>query len=742
MVSVSSVLPLEGVADQAVIDAWLAGMAGPRGEDDIAFLRAACTTAAALFGDTREPTGQQRCLHRLHVAEILNGLALDSRTLAAAILHGVGTAPGYDEKQLRARVGDAVVQMLRDLDRIGAVAAIGGPGPDQPESEHTENLRRMLLSIAEDVRVVLVVLAERLQAMRTLKKLPPDEQVRIARETRDIYAPLANRLGIWQIKWELEDLALRYLAPEDYKQIAGLLEGRRREREGFIGEAMRHLQEEFARHGIEANISGRPKHIFSIWRKMQRKGVDFDRIFDVRAVRVLVDSIADCYAVLGIVHGLWPHIPGEFDDYIATPKTNMYRSLHTAVIGPDERPLEVQIRTYEMHDHAERGVASHWRYKEDQRHDGELERRVQWMRHWLELKEGADDPAFIERFKSEFQPERIYVLTPQGRVIELPRGGTPLDFAYAIHTDIGHRCRGAKVDGRIVPLTQALRSGQTVEILTTKEGGPSRDWLSPHQGYLKTAKALNRVRAWFKQQDYDLHAASGRAAIEREVVRLSAVRPDLDKVTAQFNFRTPTDLYAAIGRGEVSAQHVVHSAQEARRAAEAEQAVPERPRKAPQRPPDDGAAHGLVIVEGVGDLMTHMARCCKPLPADPIVGYITRGRGVTVHRRDCRTITEIPGDQRARLVEVRWNDQGLGAARTFDVDVVVIAADRKGLLRDVSSVFSDEEVTVVAVQTQSDRRTDQATMRFTAEITDLAQLRRIMARLDQLPDVIDVRRGS
>ena len=742
MVSVSSVLPLEGVADQAVIDAWLAAMAGPRGEDDIACLREACAVAKALFGDSLEPTGQQRCLHRLHVAEILNGLALDSKTLAAAILHGVGAMPGFDEKQLRGCVDDTVVRMLRDLDRIGAVAAIGGPGPDQPESEHTENLRRMLLSIAEDVRVVLVVLAERLQAMRTLKRLPPDEQVRIARETRDIYAPLANRLGIWQIKWELEDLALRYLAPEDYKQIAGLLEGRRREREAFIGEAMRRLQEEFARHGIEANISGRPKHIFSIWRKMQRKGVDFDRIFDVRAVRVLVDSIADCYAVLGIVHGLWPHIPGEFDDYIATPKTNMYRSLHTAVIGPDERPLEVQIRTYEMHDHAERGVASHWRYKEDQRHDSELERRVQWMRHWLELKEGADDPAFLERFKSEFQPERIYVLTPQGRVMELPRGGTPLDFAYAIHTDIGHRCRGAKVDGRIVPLTQALRSGQTVEILTAKEGGPSRDWLSPHQGYLKTAKALNRVRAWFKQQDYDLHAASGRAAIEREVVRLAAARPDLDKATAQFNFRTPNDLYAAIGRGEVSAQHVVHSAQEARRAAEAEQAAAERPRKAPPRPADSSAAPGLVIVEGVGDLMTHMARCCKPLPADPIVGYITRGRGITVHRRDCRTVTEIPEDQRARLVAVRWNDQGLAAARAFDVDVVVIAADRKGLLRDVSSVFSDEEVTVVAVQTQSDRRTDQATMRFTAEITDLAQLRRIMARLDQLPDVLDVRRGS
>jgi GTP pyrophosphokinase len=505
---------------------------------------------------------------------------------------------------------------------------------------------------------------------------------------------------------------------------------------------MQRLQEEFAGHGIEATISGRPKHIYSIWRKMQRKGVDFDRILDVRAVRVLVDSIADCYAVLGIVHGLWPHIPGEFDDYIATPKTNMYRSLHTAVIGPDQRPLEVQIRTYEMHDHAERGVAAHWRYKEDRRHDSELERRVEWMRHWLELKEGADDPAFIERFKSEFQPERVYVLTPQGRVVELPRGATPLDFAYAVHTDIGHRCRGAKVDGRIVQLTQALRSGQTVEILTAKEGGPSRDWLSPHQGYLKTAKALNRVRAWFKQQDYEQHVAAGRAAIEREATRLSAARPDLDKAAAQLKQRSAADLLAAVGRGEVSAQHVVQSAQEARRGAEPEPPASERPRKAPQRAADTGAAHGLVIVEGVGDLMTHMARCCKPLPADPIVGYITRGRGITVHRRDCRVITEVTDDQQARLVEVRWNEQGLAAAGAFDVDVVVIAADRKGLLRDVSSVFTDEEVPVVAVQTQSDRRTEQATMRFTAEISNLAQLRRIMARLGQLPDVIDVRRGA
>jgi GTP pyrophosphokinase len=739
MVSVSSVLPAEGMADEPAVEGWLASLSGPRGPDDIAFLRAACAEARALFGSAVEPSGQDKLLYRLHVADILNALALDRATLAVAILHGAAGFPGYDAERVRTRLGEAVAGMLRDLERIGAVATVGGPQPDQAESEHTENLRRMLLSIAEDVRVVLVVLAERLQAMRTLKRLARDAQLRIARETRDIYAPLANRLGIWQVKWELEDLCLRYLQPEEYKHIAGLLEGRRREREGFIAEVMGALQDEFARHGIEGSISGRPKHIYSIWRKMQRKAVDFDRIFDVRAVRVLVDSVADCYAVLGIVHGLWKHIPGEFDDYIATPKTNMYQSLHTAVIGPDERPLEVQIRTYEMHDHAERGVAAHWRYKEAGREDSELERRVQWMRHWLDLKEDADAPAFLERFKSEFQPERVYVLTPQGRVIELPRGATPLDFAYAVHTDIGHRCRGAKVDGRIVTLTQSLASGQTVEILTTKEGGPSRDWLSPHHGYLKTAKALNRVRAWFKQQDYQHHLTVGRASLEREVTRQGGPRPDLDKAAAQFSFRGPDDLLAAIGRGEVSAQQVAHTAEDRRRPT-AEALLAERARR-PVKPVETHA-HGLVIVQGVGDLMTHMAKCCKPLPADPIVGYITRGRGVTVHRRDCPVIREMPPDQEGRLVEVAWNDQAVQAAGAFAADILVVAADRKGLLRDVSSVFTNEEVDVVAVQTQSDRRTDQATMRFTAEIADLAQLQRILTKLRQLPDVLEVRRGA
>jgi GTP pyrophosphokinase len=738
MVSVSTILPKDGPIDPAVVDAWIDTLGDPRAPEHAALVRKACDLAARAFGIAVDDRGESPLLQRLHVVDILNSLALDGDTLAAAMLHGVEALPGGDLKALTAAFGATVVGMLRDLGRVGAVAALGGPAPDQSESPHSENLRRLLLTIADDVRVVLIVLAERLQAMRRLKRRPRDEQVRIARETVEIYAPLANRLGVWQVKWELEDLGLRYLEPDEYARIASLLDGRRKEREGFIESVIASLQAEFARHGVKASVRGRPKHIYSIYRKMQRKGVDFDRIFDVRALRVLVDGIADCYAALGVVHGLWPHIPGEFDDYIATPKANMYQSLHTAVIGPDDRPLEVQIRTHDMHDHAERGVAAHWRYKERGQHDVELERRVHWMRRWLELKEDADDPAFVERFKSDFQPVRIYVLTPQGRVVELPRGATPLDFAYAVHTEIGHRCRGAKVDGRIVPLTQALESGQTVEILTCKEGGPSRDWMSAHLGYLKTAKALNRVRAWFKQQDHDQHVAAGRNQLEKELARAGAPKPDLEKLASRFSFRTPADLLAAIGRGDVSAQQIAQS-EERRRPPEPEQSFAERLRR-PAKAAEP--SRGLVIVEGVGDLMTHMAKCCKPVPRDSIVGYITRGRGVTVHRRDCPGVTALPPDHRSRLVNVMWNERVAAEPGAYVVDVAILASDRKGLLRDVSAVFTNEEVDVLAVQTQSDRKTERASMRFTAEIKDLSQLRRILDKLSQIPDVLDVRRGT
>ncbi|MGD2082449.1 MAG: bifunctional (p)ppGpp synthetase/guanosine-3',5'-bis(diphosphate) 3'-pyrophosphohydrolase, partial [Chromatiales bacterium] len=661
------------------------------------------------------------------VAEILAHLGLDCDTLTASLLYGGRAHLGADRSQWPRRFGDGVVRMVEDLERIGAAASVSSLSEESAQT-HSEDLRRMLLSIAEDVRVVLIVLAERLHQMRVIKDLPESVRRPIARETLHLYSPLANRLGIWQVKWELEDLCLRYLEPDEYKRIAGALDGKRQEREGYVAAVIDTLQAKCREAGLRADITGRPKHIYSIWRKMRRKSVDIDRIFDLLAVRVLVDSVADCYAVLGIVHGLWRYIPGEFDDYIATPKANMYRSLHTAVIGPEDKPLEVQIRTTDMHRHAELGVAAHWRYKENRGQDAELERRILWMRHWLELREEADSENFVENFKAEFEPVQVYVFTPKGKVVELPRGSTAVDFAYAIHSDVGHRCRGARVDGRIVPLNQPLRSGQAVEILTVKEGGPSRDWLTPRLGYVSSAKARNRIRQWFKQQDYDEHVHLGRAALERELSRLAVPKQDLDRLAQRFNFQKSDDLYAAIGRGDVSPIQAANALQQP------------QPRKRLPKTPERraGTNRGEVMVEGVEDLMTHMARCCKPVPYDAIVGYITRGRGVTVHRRDCAMIRKMDESDRSRLVRVVWS--GTPGPAAYAVDIQVMAGDRKGLLRDISSVLTNEDVDVLGVKSQSNRRTDTAGFRFTVEIADMEQLGRILDRIQQLPEVLEARR--
>jgi len=527
----------------------------------------------------------------------------------------------------------------------------------------------------------------------------------------------------------------------EYSAIARALAERREEREQYIRDVIATLERTFAEAGIRAEITGRPKHIYSIWRKMQRKRVDIEQIFDLRAVRVLVDTVADCYATLGLVHGLWRHIPKEFDDYIATPKGNLYQSLHTAVIGPGDKPLEVQIRTHEMHRHAELGVAAHWAYKESKGHDAEFQRRVVWMRQWLELKnEGEDASGILERFKSELEPAHIYVLTPQSKVIELPKGATPLDFAYAVHSEVGNRCRGARVNGRIVPLNYQLASGEMVEILTQKNAAPSRDWLSPHQGYLATARARNRVRQWFKQQDHDQHEQGGRAALEKELVRLGiAEKPQLDQLAPRFNFKRGEDLLAAIGRGDLSVGQVARQVGEPR-TQEPQPREQEARSRAPSRAPSKfrpGA--GEVVVEEVNDLMTQIANCCKPVPYDAIVGFVTRGRGVTVHRRDCANVKHLPPGEVDRLVRVRWASQPADA--TYPVDVLVIAADRKGLLRDISSVFADDDVDVVGVNTHSDRSTDTAAMRFTVEVRDMDQLARVLGKLNQVPDVLDVRRS-
>lgn len=738
MVSINTNLPESNALDERDIRVWLAGLAVKRSAAEMEKLHEACDLAFEIHQEGIEVTGETTLRHALAVAEILADMDLDWETLVAAILHDVLPGDQVNQALLEKKFGKSVAHMVNDMARIGFVSRDRSVSQHHKEVLHTENLRRMLLSIADDIRVVLVVLAERLHTMRILKSLPEAMRVKEARETQQIYAPLANRLGIWQIKWELEDLCLRYLEPDTYKELAKKLDGRRADREEYIDEVVGILQAKFAELHIDAEITGRPKHIYSIWKKMTRKSVPFEQIFDLRAVRVLVDSVADCYAAIGVVHGLWRHIPGEFDDYIATPKANMYRSIHTAVIGPEDKTLEIQIRTHDMHEHAELGVAAHWRYKEGgSKGDAEFERRISLMRNWIEVK---DDPAgsedFVDNLKSEFESRQVYVLTPQGKVVELPKGATAVDFAYAIHSDVGHRCRGAKIDGKIRPLTRPLESGQLVEILTIKEGGPSRDWLSPHLGYLKTSRARNRVRQWFKQQDYEQHLHAGKISLEREVTRLGVPKPDLAIAVKRFNFKKPDDVLAAIGRGEVSpiqvaGMGVTHEVP-AHRPAPAE-SVPHRKSGKPSK-----SGRGEVVVEGVDDLMTHIARCCKPVPNDGIVGFITRGRGVTVHRKDCGMITHLGEDERERLINVAWAGEETTGA--YQVDIRITATDRKGLLRDISAILTNEEVDVLGVNTQSNRKMDRANMRFTVEIGNMRQLSRLLEKIAQLPDVLTVRR--
>ena len=740
-------LPEDPADDAAAIEHWLAALPEQYVAGDRARLREACALLLGCRGRQTLETGETQVRYRLATADILAGMRQDADTLIAALLNGCLEAGDMTEEGLSQRFGPGIGRMVGDLRRIGQLANVEAVIAAKEQDRHEENLRRLLLGIAEDVRVVLVVLAERLHLMRSIKELDEARRRKLATDTRRVHAPLANRLGVWQVKWELEDLALRYLEPEAYRRIAQLLGDKRVEREAYIAHVIALLKSKFAEAGVRADITGRPKHIHSIWRKMQRKGVDMEQIFDLRAVRILVDSIADCYAALGLVHGLWRHIPKEFDDYIATPKGNMYQSLHTAVVGPGDKSLEVQIRTWDMHRHAELGVAAHWAYKESKGADAAFQNRLVWMRQWMELlNEGEDDGDFLERFKSEFEPAHVYVLTPQSKVIDLPRGATPLDFAYAIHSEIGNRCRGAKVDGRIVPLNQTLRSGQTVEIITQKNATPSRDWLSIHQGYLKTARARNRVRLWFKQQDYDRYVTEGRALLEKELARLGVeARLQLDPIAHKCNFHKGDDLLAAIGRGDVPAGQVARQlgdlagpAEKDRVELEPEDLVTQRRdrrRKVPHRP---GRGRQEVVAEGIDDLMTHMGHCCKPVPGDAIVGYITRGRGLTIHRRDCDNLRQLIAAEPARLMEVAWAEASPEAA--YPVDLIIVAADRKGLLRDISAVFSEADLTLLGVNSSTDRTSDRATMRFTAEVRDMDQLETLQSRLRQIPDVIAVKR--
>jgi len=718
------------------LDAWLSVLNEGRSEGEQQMIRAALKRAHEAHKDQARASGEPYLLHCLAVAEVVHHLKLDHEAVAAAILHDVVEDTDVTLDEVAKTFGEPVARLVDGVTKMGRIGEMRGPAPGKRSAEpsHSESVRKLLLAMAEDVRVVLIKLADRLHNMRTLRFLDQERQRRIARETLEIYAPLANRLGIWQVKWELEDLSLRYLEPEAYHRIAALLDGRRIDRERHIELVKDRLSKAFDDAGIRAEISGRPKHIYSIWRKMQRKNVDFHQIFDVQAVRVLVDSTAECYAALGIVHSLWHHVPHEFDDYIANPKSNNYRSLHTAVIGPEGKAVEVQIRTREMHEHAELGIAAHWRYKEGARYDRGFEKKVTWLRQLLEWKDeepSADE--FVDRFKSESVEERVYVLTPQGQVIDMPAGATVLDFAYHIHTDVGHRCRGAKVNGRIVPLAYELNSGEQVEVLTGRKASPSRDWLNPHLGYLKTSRARAKVRHWIKQQDRDINIAAGRSALERELHRLGLSSVTVPQVAERLSFADADSMMAALGRGDLQIHQVVSTLMGL---AEPEQAetisFPTQARR-----PVPGKSQDNFRILGVGNLLTQAARCCHPVPHDVIVGYITRGRGVTIHRRDCANILRLKDEDRDRLIDVEWGDS---PDRLFPVDIQIQAYDRPGLLRDVSAVLANDKINVLGMQTLTDKKDMIATMDLHAEVTDIDQLSRVLSRIGQLPNIIEVKR--
>ena len=714
------------------LSAWLEEVAAGRGENERAFLERAGNRAHVAHQGQSRASGEPYISHTMEVAKIVSALRMDHEAVAAAVLHDVVEDTSVTLADLEAEFGASVAQLVDGVTKMGRIGEYAGGARANPQAE---SLRKLLLAMAEDVRVVLIKLADRLHNLRTLKYLDEPRRRKIARETLDIYAPLANRLGIWQLKWELEDLSLRYLDPDTYREIAGLLEVRRVDRESHIREVTERLEKEFAATGIQAEIYGRPKHIYSIWRKMKRKNVDFHEIFDVQAVRVLVEKSSECYAALGLVHSLWHHISKEFDDYIANPKENNYRSLHTAVVGPGGRPVEVQIRTHDMHRHAELGIAAHWRYKEGKRYDPGFEQKVAWLRQLLEWKdEEPSASAFVDRFKSESNEDRVYVLTPQGKVVDLPQGATVLDFAYHVHTDVGHRCRGVKVNGRIVPLSQELHSGDQAEVLTTRHGVPSRDWLNPHLGYLRTSRARAKVRHWFKQQDREKNISAGRLALERELRRNGISKLSQEKLAQQLHYPAVEDMLAALGGGELNTAQMINAATALLEPAQIPEIhVPQPTRRRAKAEP------GGFKIQGVGNLLTQTARCCKPVPNDVIVGYITRGRGVTIHRKDCSNVLRLRGDDRARLIDVDW---GAAPDQVYSVDVHILAYDRPGLLRDITALLANEKINVNGVNTVTDRKDLLARMDLRLEVADLDQLSKVLSRIGQLSNVAEVYRKT
>ncbi|CAG0983152.1 GTP pyrophosphokinase [Rhodocyclaceae bacterium] len=685
--------------------------------------------ARGLYGEQCLGTGEPAWQHALGMALVAASLRLDLDTRLAALLFAASDFLKDASEKLTAEFGAPVADLVSGLGRLKGLQLVTARNERaQSVKAQAEVLRKMLLAMSADIRVVLLRLASRTQTLRHLAEHPQAERAEVARESLDIYAPLANRIGVWHLKWELEDLAFRFLEPDTYKRIAKMLDERRVEREQFIEEAIARLQGELSAAGLVAEVYGRPKHIYSIYSKMKAKNLDFSEVYDVRALRVLVDEAKDCYTVLGIAHHIWQPIPREFDDYIAHPKGNDYRSLHTAVIGPGGRALEVQIRTHEMHQHAELGVAAHWRYKEKTGSDARYDDKIAWLRQLLSWRdEISDSSEWVRQFKRAALDDTLYVLTPQGRVIDLARGATPVDFAYRLHTDLGHRCRGAKVNGALVPLNTPLANGQTVEIVTARQGGPSRDWLQPEQGYLATSRARAKVRQWFTALEEAETLAQGRAIVTRELQREGQSGASLDELAHKLGFADADALYLAAARNEVGQRQLQTALRGAPEAVPAEPAIQTRRSKA-------AASGNRILIVGVDKLMTQLGRCCKPAPPDAIAGFVTRGKGVSIHRLECSNFRNISARNPERVISAEWGvGNGGGADALYPVDIVVEAQDRQGLLRDISEVLSREKINVTAVRTQT--KQGSARMGFTIEVSGVAQLQRALKLIGEIGGV-------
>ena len=674
------------------------------------------------------------------VAEILEQLGLSRPLLASAAVYPLLRDGLLEPGDLASTRLAELSDIVSGLDQLGRVSLPLGWRPGEAlATSQSEALRRMLLAMVSDVRLVLIRIAEQLYRMRTARDAPREQQRALAIETREIYAPLANRLGVWQLKWELEDLSFRYLEPETYMRIVRALNEKRAEREAAIESVRKVVAAELAANDVNALVSARPKHIYSIWRKMKRKDSGLDHIFDIRAVRILVESLSDCYAALGIVHNRWSYLSGEFDDYIANPKENRYRSLHTAVIGPGNQVVEVQIRTREMHREAELGVAAHWRYKEGGNPKAAFDQKIQFLRQLLEPAhrdgegEGDGDGDLLERIRGDVFEDRVYALSPKGDVVEMPAGATPLDFAYHVHTQVGHRCRGAKVNGRIVPLTYKVRNGDKIEIITGKEPQPSRDWLSPQNGYLAAARSRTKVRNWFRHQDKDQNRSQGRDILDRELARLSIRDLATDAIANELKLPNTDALCVALGAGDLTSTAVANALQRLRKDLIA------TPVPAKRRRRSKGRANEQVEIRGVGDLLCTLARCCRPVPPEEIVGYITKGRGVGIHRHDCRNFRSLHGRHPERVIAVDWLDP---SDENYAAELVLQAYDRQGLLRDVSSVLADQDVSIDSIQTSTDKKRMQARMELKFFVPGLAALSSIIGKLEQLPNVTSVRRKS